>query len=43
MGMNVNELVSSLSFTLFLLTTVHSVSCLVVYSLVGSTVELFID
>jgi hypothetical protein len=29
-------------FTLLLLTTVHSVSCLI-YSTVGSTIELFID
>ncbi len=30
-------------FTLLLLTFVHSALCLVVYSKVGSTVELFLD
>jgi hypothetical protein len=41
--MNVNELVSLYrSLTLLLLTTDHSVSCLVAYIIAGSTVELFI-
>jgi hypothetical protein len=36
MGMNVVSLTHHNRFTLLLLTTVHSVSCLVVYSTVGS-------
>jgi hypothetical protein len=42
MGMNAVSLTHN-RFTLLLLTTVYSVSCLVAYSTVGSTVELFID
>ncbi len=42
MGMNVVSLTHN-RFTLLLLTFVHSALCLVVYSTVGSTVELFLD
>ena len=38
MGMNVVSLTHN-RFTLLLLTTVHSVSCLFAYSTVGSTVD----
>ncbi len=41
MGMNVMSLTHN-RFTLLLLTFDHSVSCLV-YSTVGSTIELFLD
>ena len=39
MGMNVVSLTHN-RFTLLLLTTVHSVLCLVVYNAVGSILEL---
>jgi hypothetical protein len=42
MGMNAVSLTHN-RFTLLLLTTVHSVSCLVSYSTVGSTAELVLD
>jgi hypothetical protein len=43
MGMNVVSLTHMRFITLLLLTFDHSVSCLVAYSTVSSTIELFID
>jgi hypothetical protein len=44
MRMNVNELVSLYCLTFsFSATTDHSVLCLITYSVVGSTLELFVD